>query len=109
MQLKDDNEEEGNLNPIIIKTWDSLHCFTEGAALGNDFTLAGWHVMSDTTKECLEEMILEDKSAVHPLLAYDVFEKIINPKDYCKMLAGASIEMTEDRSRAILSRHLLLT
>ena len=93
IQLENSNEEKGKLKPFIVKTQYLLCCFTKGAALRHDFTLVGQHVMSNATKVCLEEIISKNKYTVHPFLAYNVLRKIINPKDYPKILVGVIVKL----------------
>ena len=49
--------------------------------------------MSNAAKGCLEEMISENKYTVYPFLAYNILRKIINPKDYYKILAGVTVKL----------------
>ena len=83
----------------------SMCCMTEGVELGEEFTLAGWHVVSDAAREELDEMIAKDMYAVHPILAYNVFGKIIKPKDYQKILAGATVEVRFRLTHYTISKH----
>ena len=105
IQLKDSNEEKGKLKPFIVKTQYLLCCFTKGAALRHDFTLVGQHVMSNAAKGCLEEMISENKYTIHPFLAYNVLKKIINPKDYRKIVAGVTVKLCFNLMHYTIAKH----
>lgn len=78
---------------ISVFKGHSMYCMSEGMELGKEFMLASWHVVSNTTREELEEMIAKDTYAVHPILAYDIFRKIVKPKDYRKTLTGETVEV----------------
>ena len=41
----------------------------------------------------MEEIISKNKYTVHPFLAYNVLRKIINPKDYRKILVGVIVKL----------------